>query len=573
MNNRCLCNYFAKISLSAILLASLFVQAKADTLYGPLRSGETLSSIVNQNYLTSPYDDSVIMRQVLRMNPQAFILNNMSRMRQGAMLTLPSDATVRRSQQGNSTTRVIQSVPRANSASTLALEATLSQVRGERDQANLRIRRIRSESSAKLETLTSQVKQLEADKQTVNNQLKTTSAELAEQKQSIESLKQVNSQLVAGATQAAVVDAADDQTLKKLEESDSVIAEKQQQINDLESSFSTINKETESLKSSHQIAINELQSSNIELEEKLKLVNQDATAEELKKQHELDITIIKTQHQQAVEDLEAGSQSKELQITKLSSENKTLSEALSVAKISSATSAENALTKEQVTTDLGKVDSIQTVDSDPLISGPLTQKLFVQELQKPVAFPLWGLLFGAFALGFTSLMLLFTRSRKQLIPAVSASSITAHQVVSQQSAAAEDYKKEKLVFHAGDPSAQDPDVETLRVPPRRDTSRVAIMDPTMSAVGLAATATTAAVAVTIQLDSNDVKISAPTNFVTDQAVSESQQFDSKLKLLIAETYQELGEPSAENELLLEVMEEGSQEQIAEALTRITPVNH
>lgn len=593
MNNRRLCSYFlVKLSLLAVLLAGMFSQVKADTLYGPLRSGETLSSIVNQNYLTSPYDDAVIMREILRMNPQAFISNNMGLIRQGVMLTLPSDATVRRSQQGNSA-RVIQSVPRASSASTRALEATLSQVRGERDQANLRIRRIESESAAQVEALNSRVNRLESDKRTVDEQLTTSSAELAELQQSVKDLKQENSQLTATKpVEAAVVIATDDKTLKQFEQSEVLVAQKQQQITDLSSSVSALNKKVGNLKASHQVTISDLQGANQALKENLASQSQEASvSSNSTKQAEATIAALNLQHQKAlddlntsfnaqlagkdgsqvtlsaqIEDLKADSKSQASLITKLSNEKIELSEALSISNASlEELSVESTSAQEQVITDLGTVDSIQTVDRDPLISGPLTKQLLIQEIKKPVAFPLWGLLIGAFALGFTSLMLLFTRNRKQVVPVI-ADTVTAPKLY-----AAEDGRIEPLVSYRGDPSAQDPDVETLRVPPRRDPSRVAIMDPTMAATTAVAAAAIAASAA-VQVDAQDT--SAPTvALTTDPIISDSQQFDSKLKLLIAEAYEELGDAPAAVELLSEVSKEGNQGQITQATKLITQLNH
>ncbi|MGB1311900.1 MAG: hypothetical protein ACPG47_11845, partial [Leucothrix sp.] len=55
------------LSVSVVLMTSLISELRADTTYGPLRSGETLSSIVNQNYLVSPFEDAVIMQEIFRM--------------------------------------------------------------------------------------------------------------------------------------------------------------------------------------------------------------------------------------------------------------------------------------------------------------------------------------------------------------------------------------------------------------------------------------------------------------------------------------------------------------------------
>jgi len=585
MNNRHLCNYFfVKLSLSVLLLTGTLAQVKADTLYGPLRAGETLSSIVNQNYLTSPYDDSVIMKEILRMNPQAFISNNVGLIKQGVTLTLPSDATLRSSQSQGNNTRIVQSAATsAGSALALTLEATLTQVRGERDQANLRIQRIESESATQLEALNSKVKRLESEKQTFSRQLATSTTELAGLKKSLDDLKQRNSQ----SDQEVAVVTTDNKTLAQLEESKTLVAQKQQQIVDLESSILTINNETDRLKSSQETTISNLQASNQALEEKLTLQNQEASnSSDTSEQVAAKTATLNLQHQQAIDDLnssfkdqlseqeksqsslnaqindlKASSESQDLQIIQLNDENKELASELTAAKASlEAALAENLSVREQVITDLGTVDSIQTIDSDPLISGPLTKQLIAQELRKPVAFPLWGLLLGAFALGFTSLMMFFTRSRKQ---------VSVSSAPSSDMQATEDVRIEPLVFRKGDSSMQDPDIETLRVPPRRDPSRVAIMDPTMAAS--AVTAVAASTAAATQIGSPDAGIlTAP--LAEDLLVGDSQQFDSKLKLLIAETYTELGDTAAASELLTEVSNEGNHAQITDATKLIAQLS-
>ena len=108
MNNLSLGNYpLVKLSLSVLILMGVSAASKADTLYGPLKAGETLSSIVNENYLVSPFEDTVIMNEIFRLNPQAFIANNMGLVKQGVMLTLPNDATIRRTRTPSSGTTTV----------------------------------------------------------------------------------------------------------------------------------------------------------------------------------------------------------------------------------------------------------------------------------------------------------------------------------------------------------------------------------------------------------------------------------------------------------------------------------
>jgi len=224
---------------------------------------------------------------------------------------------------------------------------------------------------------------------------------------------------------------------------------------------------------------------------------------------------------------------------------------------SKAATAEQEIVVESVI-----ADPVDSNDANAVLSGPVTKQLIAERLESPVAFPLWGLLLGAFALGFTSLMMLFARRREQVIPvAVKKSSVP-------QSSDEVTPEEEQLVFRASDPSVQDPDIETLRVPPRRDPSRVAILDPTMAAT---ATAAAVATAVTTTSESSDQQLAA-TQLLTPP-ISGHDELEGKLKLLIAEAYEELGDPVAANELLLEVQAEGNPQQIETAVSIITRLNH
>ena len=95
-----------------------------------------------------------------------------------------------------------------------------------------------------------------------------------------------------------------------------------------------------------------------------------------------------------------------------------------------------------------------------------------------------------------------------------------------------------VVFKSGRLNARDEDVEALRVPPRRDPSRVAILDPTMAA-------------------------KQATEVVSHESVSTSElsnNNDADLKLAMAEAYIELTDSQAADELLHEVLLEGTSQQ-------------
>ena len=138
-------------------------------------------------------------------------------------------------------------------------------------------------------------------------------------------------------------------------------------------------------------------------------------------------------------------------------------------------------------------------------------------------------------------MMLFTRSRKQIVhSAVSDANIPAVEGANLSA------QEEALVFRAPDPSIQDPDIETLRAPQKRDPSRVAILDPSMTAAAVTTAGLASAAAIAGQ--PNKVEEVA----VTSKVRSESQVVEEKFKLLIAEAYEDLGDSAAANQMLLEV---------------------
>jgi FimV-like protein len=577
MNNLNLGHYpLVKLSLSVFILLGVSATSKADTLYGPLKAGETLSSIVNENYLVSPFEDAVIMREIFRLNPQAFIYNNMGLVKQGVMLTLPSDATIRRSRGGSVTSGSITTVAPVTTTATQAtpnpvsisssLNETLTQVRNERDQAKLQLKRLQTESLAQSEALNARIEQLDSDNQSTTRQLNTAQSEITQLKLSLESTQEENALLVTKAQTAPARPDVNGEITKQLEENELLLTKKQQQITELEASVAELKAAAESINNSHDDAISQLRSEYKILESKLETTagevskstnDSEAKIDELNLQHQQALTDLKVDFEKRIADqtnlqqkleseIEAANaaiESTGVELTSLRSANSELEIALagSEAKIDLIEN-EKAEADENLNTPmtLTQTDTIET-----LLTGPVTKELLANEMGKSVAFPLWGLLLGFFALGFTSLMMLFTRSRK---PAAQVAQNITHP--ENNIASKSETENEELVFRAADENAlPEPDVETLRVPPRRDPSRVAILDPSMVATTTVATAAVAATSST----SVDIETEASTEVppLTPYAATEAS-----LKLLLAETYVEINDIPAANEILKEVQLEG-----------------
>ena len=582
MNNLDLRPYpLVKLSLSVFILMSVSVQSRADTLYGPLKSGETLSSIVNENYLVSPFEDRIIMNEIFRLNPQAFISNNMGLVKQGVMLTLPSDDTIRRSPIQGSIS-VVPATTRQGSAETIALNRslneTLEQVRNERDQAQLKLNRLQAESAEQSETLNAKIKQLDSDNKSTTRQLITAQAEITELKQSIERTRQENIQLVAKVQTVPVSSDVNDVIAKELDDSKLIIAQKQQQISDLEVTVTELKAAANDVNSAHTAAVTELRSSYEILETKLAQQVQARTSDVNGSVTESSAQIdeLNLQHQQALSDLNA---TFDAEIAQKSGIQESLKSELDAAKasmdstqeeladlrnrnselelaLSDSLSVHETLKSESgANTDLVGLANTGTIDT--LLNGPVTKALIAQEMQKPVAFPLWGLLLGCFALGFTSLMMLFPRKRRQVVQSINSSNTPNASI--EVTTKAVNVENEALVFRSANMDAlQEPDIETLRVPPRRDPSRVAIVDPSM-------VATAASV--------KDAEPAINTELVSESyiALTPHEASEAKLKLLIADTYVEIGNIQAANELLEEVqLEGGSVDRVAagELLARI-----
>ena len=93
----------------------------------------------------------------------------------------------------------------------------------------------------------------------------------------------------------------------------------------------------------------------------------------------------------------------EASIAKLSTEKSALSAELSEANLTiknlATAEASNQGAVTSTTVSEAVAPESTAAESEALLSGPVTKQMLVKRLESPVAFPLWGLLLGAFALG------------------------------------------------------------------------------------------------------------------------------------------------------------------------------
>ena len=545
MNNLNLQDYrIVKLSLSVLILMSVTAVSKADTRYGPIKAGETLSSIVNENYIVSPFEDKLIMEEIFRLNPEAFIANNIGLVRQGVVLTLPSDDTIRRST-SSLDTEVITS----------SLNETLTQVKKERDQAQLKLKQLESESNEKQSLLNDRIEQLALDNQSTAKQLSDTQTEMTQLKGSLERAKQENTLLASQLKSKPEGNNSNQDVAKALEESQRVIAEKQQQISQLELTVSELKSAANTVRDENIAAISALESSykalEVKLAEQTQLNASDLTSTVAEPNP--NIEELKFQHQQSLTELEANFQSEIAKSTaiqdSLKSElEKTKQQIGSVqTELTDLRQKNSALELALSTAKTSEVLELTNTDTfDALRKDPLNKDLIIQEIQKPVAFPFWGLLLGCFALGFTSLMLLFSRKRKQV-------------VYTNEKTNVEAAENSELVFRSANlENRPSEDPELLRVPPRRDHSKTAIIDPTM-------------VAAASSNPSSSFSGSANITGAAETVETEAGK-DAKLKLLIADTYIQINNIPAANELLAEVQQEGDSIQIQAASDLLAKIN-
>lgn len=88
-------NLFSVSKLSAVLIISSLtfysVAATADQAYGPVRSSDTLSKIVNRYYVGPKRSSISLMREIVASNPDAFVRGDMNLLKLGSLLSLPGD--------------------------------------------------------------------------------------------------------------------------------------------------------------------------------------------------------------------------------------------------------------------------------------------------------------------------------------------------------------------------------------------------------------------------------------------------------------------------------------------------
>ncbi|PWR00321.1 FimV/HubP family polar landmark protein [Leucothrix pacifica] len=545
--------------MSVVVFQSVAV---ADTRYGPIRSGETLSSIVNENYVLSPYSDQVIMQEIFRNNPNAFIGNNMGLLRQGVTLTLPSDETIssrvaqpvtptRQTQLRAATVRPVTPVASQSSANTanLDLQRRLATVRAERDRLNTKISGLEGEAS----TLESKISQLEsanaglqADLKVANESVDAARKALSDARESAraelekaqqdaqvalsEAEKKANAALLQ-AEQAAkeklaeIASSSGAAAASSENEQSALLAERDEQIRSLEATVAELRQSQASVQQSLDSSL-----SNKDAEQAAMITKLDDLTSDLSRV-ELELVQLKAKNESLVVELAESRAAND----DLKSQNATLLASVS----SSANSAE--------TTSAFKPKTDITLPSDEEAtgaSGPtdesfditqLNAQTIKTQLEKPVTFPLWGALLGALALALTTLLMFLARGRAN-------KTVVAEPLIVSDDAT---LPADDVVFRAADPERIEPDIDALRVPPRRDPSRVAILDPTMT-------------------DTPTIPPDATAVLNPDTSQSDAESTEISLKLAMAEAYGEIGDLQAANELLLEVQQEGNQKQSATA---------
>ena len=479
----------------------------ADTRYGPVQPGETLSSIVNENYLVSPFPDHVIMREIFRMNPGAFIHNNMGLMRQGTSLTLPSDQTIAEAvaifapQVTQAPVSRVQTQSQSpSSRNTQRLEEKLASVRAERDRLNSELRQLKKEARR----LKSRASLADSEKAKLSRELSISEASLELSQAKLQKLEQRST--VANTSEMSVTTKAD-------------ISRKDKRIKDLETAIASLYDEHEK-----------------EIQDLKKALDKQSLASLVEQSPDPDASAKIKALTSQVSDFE-------FRIGKLIEHNESLGDELNQVQQAydelveqqspSAPQSPSALTGEAT----GSTDGVENINTDASAivtdaDGTSMPHGFSAQLAKPVTFPLWGALLGAGALLLTTLLMFLARGRAQKALAVT------------ESSAVSDQAEEELVFRSANlDQYADPDVEMLRVPPRRDSSRVAILDPSMT---------------------ESAPPESPVLAASQPAKQEQQGFEVDLKLAMAEAYDELGDQQAANELLQEVRQEGNQKQLASA---------
>lgn len=572
------------VAIGLVLLAHTSVYA--DSTYGPIAQGETLSKIVNENYPVSEYSDAIIMREIFRENPESFIANNMGLLKQGVKLVLPDSNSIRRSlvSQG----LAVKPLPSSNEVAPLVSSAravtgsnrivtvqeSLRLVRAERDGLKSSL----SQANAALSSLqsrfdTAQKRLLETEEKTV-----VATPPIAPNAQALsfleENLNRVRRERDAAKTQSADSQAELDRLKVKLGaalDTTSDLETKLETAQLVESELNTKLKTALSVESDLTaklgLASNDLTESKAAMtaaaaslakleqgtsNQSAALIAAEITRQSLEKSNALLVEKDKriTGLETSIKDLEK--QLSDTPVAELAVETNDAAQRVESDKliadlnqqlvaykdeVKELQSQNDELVNELMAAPAGDLDS--TMEVDPLVAdGLLPEDTLVSSindvsesgssnfLTKSVVLPTWSALLALLAVGLTGLMILLGRRNKSA------------QVTSGAS-------ESDVVFKSGNLDARDQDIEALRVPPRRDPSRVAILDPTMSGE----------------------LVTTPSTLVTEKSSVITEQSDSNdadLKLAMAEAYLDLSDTQAANELLHEVLLEGTSQQQSSA---------
>ena len=528
----------------AVLATSLGLPlAHADTNYGPVRPGETLSDIVNGHYLVSPLSDQAIMQAIVRNNPGAFINGDIGRLRQGVILSLPADPAISQLQNGgidlDAVSRLVSSqssrpaprpvvsapaTPSPSNASELSsLRQDLTQLRRERDSLKDELSTLEQNTNE----LRSKLQALETENRQANRQLLSAESSLNTVR---EQLKRAEADKVEALEAATTAQA-------KAEAAEQAVADAQQANIDADISSTPVGDISDSAPESESAAAPDPE---ILVKEGRRVAELERTIREIQTQKERELADLrdaiaeKSTIQEAMEgnlnELDEKVRHYEAEIFELKTTITTLNDRIDATALAGeAPAASTQTVQENSSTEIvteAPQALTQTTTFDPFSVRS------VDDLKQSVNVPLWGLLLGALALALTSLMTLLGR-RKRHDEVIATPKVTP--IIEDEPAA-------ELIFRTGASQLQDPDVESLRVPPRRDASRVAVLDPSITAT----TETT----------------SEPE--ATEPEYTAEQLQEGQLKLAMAEAYLELDDESAAAELLQEVRQEGSTEQIATA---------
>ena len=494
--------------MSVVVFQSLAI---ADTRYGPVRPGETLSSIVNENYVLSPFPSQMIMEEIFRNNSGAFISGKIGLLKQGVTLTLPSDSSMASllplsrpstAQVPVRRATVRPAAPAAqpqNNITINRLQERLASVRAERDRLNVKLRQLEGEKRS----LVSRITNLESSNSRLNDKIKASDLSLQRVRTSLlKAQETAKSELAAAKTQVQtnVNSAQTDQS--------ALIARRDQRIKALETSIAD-------LQDDHAGELLALKtSSEGKGAEQLTLKNKVEALTDNAEKIADQIAQLKVKNESLVVEL-AESKAAYYQLRDTKSDSKVVTGSTVIDKVVPENTGANSQASDE-----------------PFDISNLNAQNISSQLEKPVTFPLWGMLLGALALALTTLLMFLARGRAKKAAVVAPVFFEDEPVITDD-----------VVFRAADPGRIEPDIEALRVPARRDPSRVAILDPTMS---------------------DSVSADEPLNVIDESGFDEHESTEAALKLAMAEAYGDLGDVQAANELLVEVQEEGSQKQSATA---------